>query len=117
MIDNLGDSPPTMHMTPEERIEHDAAELRFRALHPDCESHRWTMSGSRATHCGLCCPPLPLSQDQLDELARILDGVRERRADELDVWECRLTCAHLIQKRVQSNRALAAPHNGAPTAK
>ena len=80
VIDNLGSWPPLMHLSPEERIEHDAAEAQFKALHPDCQSHRWSMEGSRVSHCGLCCPPLPLSNEQIESISRILSGhVRRRR--------------------------------------
>lgn len=100
VIDNLGDWPPTMHLTPEERIEHETADAQFRGLHPDCDAHRWSMSGSRATHCGLCCPPVPLSQEQVEHLGRLLAGVPEHHEDELDTWQRILTCGHRVERQV-----------------
>ncbi|KAB1640678.1 hypothetical protein [Gulosibacter chungangensis] len=40
VIDNLGSWPGTMHLSPEERMGYDAAEARFKEMHPDCGSHR-----------------------------------------------------------------------------
>jgi hypothetical protein len=47
VIDNLGSWPPLMHLSPDERVEHDRAEALFRELHPDYHAHRWSMQGSR----------------------------------------------------------------------
>lgn len=98
VIDNLGSWPPLMHLTDEERIEHDAAEAAYRAAHPDCESHRWSMSGSRQTHCGLCCPPIPFSPETLDQVRRILDRIPANRDRELDTWALLLTCDHRLER-------------------
>lgn len=99
VIDNLGSWPGTMYLSPEERIEYDAAEARFKEMHPDCESHRWSMSGSRATHCGFCCPPIPFSDAQLEAVAQIFRNSTTREED-LDIWERTLTCGHTIQRTV-----------------
>lgn len=99
VVDNLGDWPATMYLSRDERIEYDVERARFRERHPDCESHLWSMVGSRATHCGDCCPPLPLSEAQLEYVARILRRSRPS-VEELDVWECLLTCGHQIQQQV-----------------
>ncbi|MGE0307165.1 MAG: hypothetical protein AB7Q27_15560 [Acidimicrobiia bacterium] len=56
-MDRLGDWPRPKDRTPEQQAAYDAAEADFRDRHPDCRSHRWSMSGSRSTHCGSCCPP------------------------------------------------------------
>ena len=53
------------------RHEHDSADADFRARHRDCRSHRWSMSGSRTAHCGICCPPPPLSQQQIEKIRTI----------------------------------------------
>lgn len=99
VIDNLGDWPATMYLSPDERIEHDAEQTRFRERHPDCESHLWSMAGSRATHCGECCPFLPLSDTQLEHVAGILRHSKPS-VEELDVWERLLTCGHQVQQQV-----------------
>ena len=99
VIDGLGSWPPPMHVTEQERIEHDAAEAAFKQLHPDCHAHRWTMEGSRTSHCGLCCPPLPMSASQIETVSRILNGL-VRRKEELDVWAASLTCGHQVQREV-----------------
>lgn len=93
VIDNLGPWAPLMHLTDQERVDHDFADAIFKGLHPDCRSHRWSMQGSRTTHCGLCCPPLPLSASQFERIARILNG-HVRREEELDIWALDLTCGH-----------------------
>jgi hypothetical protein len=106
VIDNLGNWPGTMHLTDEQRVIYDADEALYRERHSNCEAHRWSMAGSRATHCGFCCPPLPLSPDQNESIQRILAGW-VRREEELDIWECRLTCGHKIEQSVHlSNREL-----------
>ncbi|MDH6180770.1 hypothetical protein M2152_000952 [Microbacteriaceae bacterium SG_E_30_P1] len=99
VIDGLGSWPPLMHLSPEQRIEHDAAETRYKQLHPDCRAHRWSIDGSRTTHCGLCCPPVPFSRSQLDAVAKILDG-HVRRDEELDIWALDLTCGHRVEHNV-----------------
>ena len=100
VIDNLGSWPGTMHLSPEERIEYDADQARYREMHPGCDAHRWSMQGSRATHCGFCCPPIPFSPAQYENLQRILAGVSDRREEELDVWERTLTCGHRVEQTV-----------------
>ncbi|SER53003.1 hypothetical protein SAMN05443377_1026 [Propionibacterium cyclohexanicum] len=99
VIDNLGSWRGTMYLTREERIEYDEAEARFKERHPDCGSHRWSMSGSRATHCGYCCPPIPFSDAQLEAVARIFRNSKTREED-LDIWERTLTCGHTVQQTV-----------------
>lgn len=99
VVDNLGGWPPLMHLTEDERRDHDAANARFREQHPDCHAHRWSMEGSRSTHCGLCAPPLPLSSSQIENISRILNSAT-RREEELDVWELTLTCGHRVERSV-----------------
>lgn len=98
VIDHLGNWPPLMHLTEQERIEYDAAESAYQAAHPDCQSHRWSMNGSRQAHCGLCCPPIPFSPETLEEIRRILDRVPANRDHELDTWALTLTCDHRIER-------------------
>ena len=71
VIDNLGKWPGTMYLTPEQRVEYDADQAKYKEMHSDCEAHRWSMSGSRATHCGYCCPPIPMSREQYESIERI----------------------------------------------
>ena len=66
VIDNLGSWPGTMDITDEQRIIYDADHERYREMYPNCDAHRWSMAGSRATHCGYCCPPIPMSRDQAE---------------------------------------------------
>jgi len=99
VIDNLGSWPALMHLTEGQRLDHDAAEARFRELHPDCHAYLWSMEGSRAMHCGLCCPPLPLSPTQIENISRIFKSVT-RREEELDVWAIALTCGHRVEHEV-----------------
>lgn len=99
VIDGLGSWPPRMHLTEQEHVDYDAAEAKFKQLHPDCHAHRWSMEGSRSTHCGLCCPPLPLSPSQIETVSRILQG-HVRREEELDVWALSLTCGHRVEREV-----------------
>lgn len=99
VIDGLGSFPPLMHLTPKHRLDYDAAEAQYQAIHSDCQAHRWSMQGSRATHCGFCCPPIPPSDAQLEAVAQILRG-HVRREEELDVWELLLTCGHRTKHEV-----------------
>jgi hypothetical protein len=75
VIDELGDWPPLMLLTDEEQNERENANQAFASRHPDCKSIRWSMSGSRAAHCGDCCPPPPLGDQQIEALARLLRSV------------------------------------------
>ena len=99
VIDNLGSWPPLMLLSEQARCDYDAAEAKFKQLHPDCRAHRWSMEGSRSTHCGLCCPPLPLSPSQIETVSRILSG-HVRRDEELDIWALDLTCCHRTERGV-----------------
>jgi hypothetical protein len=100
VIDNLGSWPGTMYLTPEERVEYDAAEARYREMHPDCDAHRWSMAGSRATHCGYCCPPIPMSREQAEDIGRLLASFGKPREEELDIWQRTLTCGHVVKQSV-----------------
>ncbi|HEX4402818.1 MAG TPA: hypothetical protein VHZ98_15970 [Galbitalea sp.] len=107
VIDNLGSWPPLRQLNEKQRLEREVADAAFTERHRDCHAHRWSMEGSRATHCGLCCPPLPLSASQMENISRILKGVT-RREEELDVWALSLTCGHRVEREVHhTNRYLA----------
>ena len=100
VIGGLGSWPPTMHLTTDERVEYAAAQARYRELHPNCDAHRWSMEGSRATHCGYCCPPIPLSEKQAEHIGRLLANFRKPHERELDIWERTLTCSHVVPQSV-----------------
>lgn len=100
VIDGPGNWPGTSSVSDDERIEYDAAEARFKERHPDCESHRWSMAGSRTAHCGSCCPPLPIPEGQLEVLRRFLESLPPRREDDLVVWARTLTCGHIVEVSV-----------------
>lgn len=97
IIDGLGDRPGLMKMTEDERAEYEASEADFAVRHPDCRAARWSMSGSRTTHCSFCCPPPPLSEEQIESISTILkySGVDPA---ELDTWRLDLTCEHVVDK-------------------
>ncbi|MGA4540877.1 hypothetical protein ACPA54_12850 [Uniformispora flossi] len=100
LLDGHGARIGLVHMTPEQRAEHDAEEARFKERHGDCHAFRWTMEGSRTMHCGYCCPPHPMSARQWKAISRILDsGPKDPdRWKELDAWDLALTCNHVVQK-------------------
>lgn len=105
VIDHLGNWPFLAEQSERDMVDRAAADAAFAELHRDCHAHRWSMDGSRAMHCGLCCPPLPLSRGQIDTISQILKGVT-RREEELDVWELELTCGHRVDREVHhSNRS------------
>lgn len=106
IIDNLGSWPGTMYLTPEDRVPYDADQAQYREMHPNCDAHRWSMQGSRATHSGYSCPPLPLSPAQSERISRLLASFPERREEELDIWKRTLTCGHIAEQKVhRTNRA------------
>lgn len=100
IIDNLGGWPGTMYLNADERVEYDAAEARYREMHPNCDAHRWSMEGSRTTHCGFCCPPVPIPEKHLEDLRQFLASLPPRREEELDIWERTLTCGHRVEQSV-----------------
>lgn len=105
IIDNLSDWPGTMYLTDEQRVIYDLDQERYREMHPNCDAHRWSMAGSRATHCGYYCPPIPISREQAESIQRILAAGSESREEELDIWARTLTCGHQVEQRVHhSNR-------------
>jgi hypothetical protein len=98
IIDELGDWPPLMLLTDEERTERENVNQAFTSRHPDCTSVRWSMSGSRTTHCGECCPPPPLGDHQTEAFARLLRSVSETNPVDLDTWRLTLTCTHNVER-------------------
>jgi hypothetical protein len=99
VIDNLGNWRGTMHLTPEQKVEYDADQALCEKMHTNCDTHRWSMSGSRATHCCYCCLPIPMSPEQYEHISRIFTS-SSRRDEGLDIWERTLTCGHVVEQTV-----------------
>ena len=78
LLDGLGDWYPLNQLTPEHPAEYDRADALFRERHGACRSHRWSLSGHRATHCGYRYPPPPMSDRQIEQIRRILSSARVR---------------------------------------
>ncbi|MFJ2844892.1 hypothetical protein ACIPD2_25100 [Streptomyces griseofuscus] len=99
MYDRLGDWPPLLKLTEEERREYKAAETLFKEQHPNCGSTRWGISGSRVSHCSRCCPPPPLSPRMIRKLSDFFAALpsEEERKKDLDTWELTLTCDHVAK--------------------
>lgn len=97
VFDGRGRLPVLLKMDSQQREEYEIAEADFRERHSDCRSHRWSIDGSRTTHCGFCCPPPPLSEEQISAIRDIFARNRPDPA-ELDTWQLTLTCDHVIEK-------------------
>jgi hypothetical protein len=97
LLDGLGNWYPLNRLTTEQRAEYDRAEALFRERHGTCRSHRWGLSGHRATHCGYCCPPPPMSDRQIGQISQILASAQVRKED-LDDWDLTLTCDHIVRR-------------------
>jgi hypothetical protein len=87
-----------MLLTDEERTEWGRMNKAFTDRHPGCRSLRWSMSGSRTTHCGECCPPPPLGYRQIEPIARLLQSVAATDPSDLDTWRLTLTCTHTVDR-------------------
>lgn len=98
IIDELGDWPPLMLLTDEARTERANANRAFASRHPDCGSVRWSMSGSRTAHCGECCPPPPLGDQQIEAFARLLRSISDTNPIDLDTWRLTLTCTQSVER-------------------
>lgn len=91
----------TMHFTDEERARHEAEEARFKARHPECHSHRHSVSGSLTLHCGKCCPPPPMSPSQREEIARLFS--HRTPPEQLMRRRLRLVCGHVVERTANSS--------------
>ena len=99
-LDGLGAWPTLLDMTPEQRIEYDRDDARYLACHGDCRAHRESVVGNRTQHCGYCCPPPPLSAEQVETLRRLLGGwSAQPDPASLMVWEVTHTCGHTVRRR------------------
>lgn len=96
IIDGRGSWPALLKLSSRERAEYDAAEADYKARHGDCRASRWSISGSRSTHCSYCCPPPPLSKRQVEQLASLLSQPVDPR--ELATWRLVLTCDHIVER-------------------
>lgn len=94
--DERWESKGTMYLTDDERARHDAEEARYKRDHPECHSHRHSVSGSLTLHCGKCCPPPPMSPTQREEIGRLL-STRTPPA-QLMRWRLRLFCGHVVER-------------------
>lgn len=83
----------TMYYTDEERAEADAEERVYQELHGDCRAARWRIQG--VTHCMHCCPPPPLSPEQIDRVAQLL--LHPTPPESLMRWRVRLYCGHITE--------------------
>jgi hypothetical protein len=97
LLDGLGDRGPLSNLTPDQRAACDRAEELYRERHRDCRSHRWSLGGHRALHCGYCCPMPPLPAEQARRAAQVLSSVRTR-PEGLDAWDLMLTCGHTVRR-------------------
>jgi hypothetical protein len=102
IIDGLGAWPPLMKLDDEQKRDYVAADAAFKSRHPDCHASRWSMAGSRTTHCSFCCPPPPLSEGQIQKIKTILSSRRPDPVD-LDTWTLTLTCDHVVEKMQHSS--------------
>lgn len=98
MYDGLGDWYPLMKLSESEKREYEEANQRFRERHADCRDGRWSISGSRVTHCCFCCPPPPMGPKQMEKLARLFSSwpSREESKKDLDTWDLTLRCDHVV---------------------
>jgi hypothetical protein len=96
IIDGRGSWPALLKLSSRERAEYDAAEADYKARHGDCRASRWSISGSRSTHCSYCCPPPPLSKRQVEQLASLLSQPVDPR--ELATWRLVPTCDHIVER-------------------
>lgn len=96
--DGLVDWYPLMKLSESERHEYEEADRRFRERHADCRGGRWSISGSRVTHCCFCCPPPPVGPKQMEKLARLFASwpSQEERQKDLHSWNLTLRCDHVV---------------------
>lgn len=109
LLDGLGDWPALNQLTPAERAEYDRVQTLFAQRHADCRSHRSSTGGHRTLHCGYCCPPPPLSDEQIEKIALIFSSARVR-TENLDSWDLTLTCGHAVRRAQHRDHHRSAMH-------
>jgi hypothetical protein len=108
LLDDLPELPGyELGRTPEQQSEWDQERAAFTERHPDCHAGIWSMQGSRTLHCFLCCPPVPLSDEQIEGLRRLVGGPPPHPSS-LNVWELSLTCGHTSRRRQHRDMQRAA---------
>lgn len=116
IIDGLGEWPPLMKLDDEQKRDYEAADAAFKSQHPDCHASRWSMAGSRTTHCSFCCPPPPPSEGQIQRINAILTSSSPPDPADLDTWTLTLTCDHVVEKSQHaSNRSWSRSVEDCPT--
>ncbi|GGO98413.1 hypothetical protein [Wenjunlia tyrosinilytica] len=87
-----------MKLSEPEKREYEEADRKFRERHADCRDARWSVSGSRVTHCCFCCPLPPMGPKQIEGLARLFASwpSPEERKKDLDTWNLILRCDHVV---------------------
>jgi hypothetical protein len=66
--------------------------------HGECQAQRETVEGNRTWHCGYCCPPPPLSVEQVEGLRQLVGSWLEPNPASLMVWELTRTCGHAARR-------------------
>jgi hypothetical protein len=99
VIDGRGSWPALLHLTQTQRVEYETADAAYKDKHARCRAHRWSMDGSRAIHCGYCCPPLPMSDEKARELRLLLQSFGRPDPEDLSTWRLILTCGHGMDRQ------------------
>jgi hypothetical protein len=116
IIDGLGKWPPLMKLDDEQKRDYETADAAFKSRHLECHASRWSMAGSRTTHCSFCCPPPPLSEGQIQQINAILTSSHPPDPADLDAWTLTLTCDHVVEKsQHRSNRTWSRSVEECPT--
>ncbi|XVU27063.1 hypothetical protein ACQPZJ_08490 [Actinoplanes sp. CA-054009] len=68
-----------MYLTDEEQAARAAAAQAFKERHPYCHAGQWGMANGRVTHCNRCCPPPPLSPEQIRRISQIFQSSAEEQ--------------------------------------
>lgn len=93
------ESKGTMYFTDDERTRYEAEEARYKAAHGNCHAHRHGVSGSLTMHCGRCCPPPPMSGEQIERISSVFSRIQKTPDYELMRWRLRLYCGHVVERR------------------
>lgn len=111
VVDRLGDWTPLNRLSDTERQEYEATRAAFEERHAECRSHRWgacitwSVQGSRAMHCNLCCPKPPIPEDRLVAMSKTVARMKPTDPADLATWRLTLTCDHVIEKLQHRNHS------------